>query len=101
MEAGLAIVIIAIVLDRLSQAIALQRPEAAIQEAFFGTATQFSCWPLPGFCTTPLSLVFPALTSCPTLTFTTAPYWKAGVDWSPSIFSMPLKQGGSLCCSIS
>ena len=40
MEAGLAIVIIAIVLDRLSQAIAHKRPEAEIATDILGGAMQ-------------------------------------------------------------
>ena len=38
MEAGLAIVIIAVVLDRLSQAIALKRPEAVRHQGILGPA---------------------------------------------------------------
>ena len=82
MEAGLAIVIIAIVLDRLSQAIALKRPEAADARKFWARHTNFILAIAVLLVTTALSLVFPALHTLPdSLTFTTAPYWKAGVDW--------------------
>jgi glycine betaine/proline transport system permease protein len=82
MEAGLAIVIIAVVLDRLSQAIAVKRPEAADTRSFWARHTNFVLAIAVLLVTTALSLVFPALHTLPdSLTFTTAPYWKAGVDW--------------------
>ncbi|HQX84796.1 MAG TPA: ABC transporter permease subunit, partial [Aestuariivirga sp.] len=82
MEAGLAIVIIAVVLDRLSQAIAVKRPEAADARSFWARHTNFVLAIAVLLVTTALSLVFPALHTLPdSLTFTTAPYWKAGVDW--------------------
>ena len=82
MEAGLAIVIMAVVLDRLSQAMAHKRPEAVIAVGFWGRHTNaiLAIGVLVG--STLLSIVFPALNKLPdSLTFTTAPYWKAGVDW--------------------
>lgn len=82
MEAGLAIVIMAVVLDRLSQAMARKRPEAAVAVGFWGRHTNaiLAIGVLVG--STLLSTVFPALNKLPdSLTFTTAPYWKAGVDW--------------------
>ncbi len=82
MEAGLAIVIMAVVLDRLSQAMAHKRPEAVIAVGFWGRHTNaiLAIGVLLG--STLLSIVFPALNKLPdSLTFTTAPYWKAGVDW--------------------
>lgn len=82
MEAGLAIVIMAVVLDRLSQAMARKRPEAVIAVGFWGRHTNviLAIGVLVG--STLLSIVFPALNKLPdSLTFTTAPYWKAGVDW--------------------
>ena len=82
MEAGLGIVIIAIVLDRLSQAMARQRPDAAAGRG---------PWPRHGNLllavgllagTTLLSLLVPALNRLPpSATLTTAPYWKLAVDW--------------------
>jgi glycine betaine/proline transport system permease protein len=82
MEAGLAIVIIAVVLDRLSQAIAVKRPEAADTRAFWSRHTNFLLALAVLLATTALSLVLPALHTLPdSLTFTTAPYWKTGVDW--------------------
>jgi glycine betaine/proline transport system permease protein len=82
MEAGLAIVILAIVLDRVSQA-AAQRPE---QEA------QAKPWHLRHrnllvivallLSTTLAGLVLPAFDKVPAaITLTTAPAWKTAVDW--------------------
>ncbi len=82
MEAGLAIVIMAVVLDRLSQAMAHKRPEAVIAAGFWGrhSNTVLAIGMLLG--STVLSIAFPAMNKLPdSLTFTTAPYWKAGVDW--------------------
>ena len=82
MEAGLAIVIIAVVLDRLSQAMAHKRPEAVDARGFWLRHTNLVLAIGVLIVTTALSLVFPALNNLPdSLTFTTAPYWKAGVDW--------------------
>ena len=82
MEAGLAIVIIAVVLDRLSQAMAHKRPEAVDAGGFWLRHTNLVLAIGVLIVTTALSLVFPALNNLPdSLTFTTAPYWKAGVDW--------------------
>lgn len=83
MEAGLAIVVLAIALDRLSQAAARQRPAAHV--------TGLSLWKRHPFlvlgagaliATTILSLPVPALGAVPkALTISTAPLWKAAVDW--------------------
>ncbi len=83
MEAGLAIVIIAIVLDRLSQAIARRRPEAASADTNVLARHGNLLLALAVLAvTTLLALVFPALNKIPdSLTLTTAPLWKAGVDW--------------------
>jgi glycine betaine/proline transport system permease protein len=82
MEAGLAIVIMAVVLDRLSQAMAHKRPEAAAAVGFWGRHTNAILGIGVLVATTLLGIVFPALNKLPdSLTFTTAPYWKAGVDW--------------------
>jgi len=82
MEAGLAIVVIAIVLDRLSQAIAQKRPEAATPANWWRQHGNLAIALALLAVTTLLSLAFPALTKLPpAATLTTAPYWKAGVDW--------------------
>ena len=83
MEAGLAIVILAIVLDRVSQAAARQRPE---QEALAGPwhERHRNLLVLIGLllATTLASLVLPAFAKPPQeITVTTAPAWKAAVDW--------------------
>ncbi len=82
MEAGLAIVIIAIMLDRLSQAVARKQPDAVVAD---------NIWRRHGnvllalgilAVTTVLSLFVPALAKLPgEMTLTSAPYWKAAVDW--------------------
>ena len=82
MEAGLAIVVIAIVLDRLSQAVARKQPDAVVAD---------SIWRRHGnvllalgilAVTTVLSLFVPALAKLPEqMTLTSAPYWKAANDW--------------------
>ncbi|MET1047857.1 MAG: ABC transporter permease subunit [Hyphomicrobium sp.] len=83
MEAGLAIVALAIVLDRLSQAAALQRPlphtvdRNVIQRnpllwlavALLAVTTVLSVY-LPGFAAVPAAIKV-----------STAPYWKSVVDW--------------------
>lgn len=83
MEAGLAIVALAIVLDRLSQAAARQRPSAAIRTGSF-----IERYPMLSLAlgvllaTTALGLFVPAFASVPAaIKISTAPWWKAGVDW--------------------
>jgi glycine betaine/proline transport system permease protein len=81
MEAGLAIVIIAIVLDRLSQAIARKRPETRLPSGLKRHANLLIAVALL-VATTLLGFIVPALAKLPdSMTLTTAPYWKAGVDW--------------------
>jgi glycine betaine/proline transport system permease protein len=84
MEAGLAIVILAIVLDRLSQAIARKRPEAVakVGAGWMARNTNLAAALAVLVVTTLLSIAVPALANIPeSLTVTTAPIWKAGVDW--------------------
>jgi glycine betaine/proline transport system permease protein len=83
MEAGLAIVAIAILLDRLSQAAARKRRSARRDDEPF--------WQRHGallialailVVTTALGTIWPALAAVPAaLKVSTAPWWKAGVDW--------------------
>jgi glycine betaine/proline transport system permease protein len=83
MEAGLGIVIIAIVLDRLSQAIARKRPETVRMDGTW-MARHFNLLAALAVLavTTLLGLFVPALNKVPdAMTLTTAPLWKAGVDW--------------------
>lgn len=82
MEAGLAIVIIAIVLDRLSQAMAHQKPDATLRQGLWARHGNLllALALLAG--TTLLGVFVPALVKLPpSATLTTAPYWKAAVDW--------------------
>ncbi|MGV8988022.1 MAG: ABC transporter permease [Cypionkella sp.] len=82
MEAGLAIVVIAIVLDRLSQAIAHTSPAQVSPRsgAWQHSNLIIALAILVG--TTLVGLVVPAFVELPaSATLTTAPYWKAGLDW--------------------
>ncbi|MGE4253505.1 MAG: ABC transporter permease, partial [Parvibaculaceae bacterium] len=84
MEAGIAIVVLAIVLDRLSQAAAARKPEQQslahlpLVQRYPHAALAIAVL----LATTLLSLAAPALNDIPqSWTVTTAPAWKAGVDW--------------------
>ena len=82
MEAGLAIVVIAVVLDRLSQAIARKRPDATVPADFAGRHRNLLIALSILAATTFLGLFFPSLVDLPaSATLTSAAYWKAGVDW--------------------
>ncbi len=84
MEAGLAIVILAIVLDRLSQAIARKRPEAVsgTGAGWLARNANLAIALAVLAITTLLSIAVPALAKIPpSLTVTTAPMWKTGIDW--------------------
>jgi glycine betaine/proline transport system permease protein len=83
MEAGLAIVVLAILLDRLSQAAATQRPSAyAERRPFWQARPHLSTALLILAGTTLLSLWVPAFAKVPpAIEISTAPAWKAGVDW--------------------
>ncbi|ESZ73375.1 ABC transporter permease [Mesorhizobium sp. L103C119B0] len=86
MEAGLAIVALAIALDRLSQAIAHKQAKGHVQRQ----ANQSVWRRYPNLSraiailvvTTLLGLFVPAFAAVPkAITFTTAPLWKAAVSW--------------------
>jgi len=83
MEAGLAIVILAIVLDRVSQAAAAQRPEQeAVARPWHERHRDLLVIIALLLVTTLASLALPAFNKVPAqITFTTAPWWKAAVDW--------------------
>ncbi|MGB3148074.1 MAG: ABC transporter permease subunit [Paracoccaceae bacterium] len=82
MEAGLAIVVIAIVLDRLSQALARKDPSASVTFGPFGRHSNLIIALAILVVTTVLGLFVPALVDLPKgATYTTAPYWKMAVDW--------------------
>ncbi len=83
MEAGLAIVALAIVLDRLSQAAAKQRPALHLGDAPFWQRNPYISMAIAVvLVTTLLSTFVPALAAVPKeMTISTAPWWKAGVDW--------------------
>ena len=83
MEAGLAIVVLAILLDRLSQAAARQRPAAyAERQPFWQAHPYLSLALLILAVTTILGLWVPAFARVPpAIEISTAPAWKAGVDW--------------------
>ncbi len=83
MEAGLAIVVLAILLDRLSQAAAAQRPSNyAGRRPFWRAYPHLSLALLILAATTLISLWLPAFAKVPpAIEISTAPAWKAGVDW--------------------
>ncbi|MER8410949.1 MULTISPECIES: ABC transporter permease subunit [unclassified Mesorhizobium] len=86
MEAGLAIVALAIALDRLSQAIAHSQAKGHVhQEASLGLWRRYPNLTLAIailVITTLLGLFVPAFAAVPkAITFTTAPLWRAAVNW--------------------
>lgn len=83
MEAGLAIVALAIVLDRLSQAAARQRPAMHVQDQNFIQRNPMLTLAVAILAvTTILSVYVPAFAAVPAaIKVSTAPYWKAAVDW--------------------
>lgn len=86
MEAGLAIVALAIALDRLSQAIAHKQAKGSVhQEAgqnFWRRYPNLTLAVAILAITTLLGLFVPALAALPkAMTLTTAPLWKAAVNW--------------------
>lgn len=86
MEAGLAIVALAIGLDRLSQAIAHKQAKGHVQrqanQSVWRRYANLSLAIAILVVTTLLGLFVPAFASVPkAITFTTAPLWKAAVSW--------------------
>ncbi len=82
MEAGLAIVIIAIVLDRLSQAIARKRPEKVASGNLMQRHANLLIALAILAVTTIFGIFVPAFADIPaSTTISTASYWKSAVDW--------------------
>lgn len=86
MEAGLAIVALAIALDRLSQAIARNHAQGHVYQevspSFWRRYPNLTLAIAILAATTLLGLFFPALAAVPkAMTLTTAPLWKAAVSW--------------------
>lgn len=86
MEAGLAIVALAIALDRLSQAIAHKQAKGYVHQAanpsFWRRYPNLTLAIAMLAVTTLLGLFLPAFAAVPkAITFTTAPLWKAAVNW--------------------
>ena len=86
MEAGLAIVALAIALDRLSQAMARRQAEGHVHHsgvrAFWQRHPNLTLAVVILALTTLASLFVPAFAEVPkAITFTTAPAWKAAVSW--------------------
>jgi glycine betaine/proline transport system permease protein len=82
LEAGLAIVALAIALDRLSQAAAHQRPTHRIEGSFWQRHPYLVSALAALAVTTLISIGWPALYKVPdSITISTAPIWKATVDW--------------------
>jgi glycine betaine/proline transport system permease protein len=83
MEAGLAIVALAIVLDRLSQAAAKTRPSLHVTDQNFIQRNPMLMAAVAILAvTTLLGHFLPAFASVPSaIKISTAPWWKAAVDW--------------------
>lgn len=86
MEAGLAIVALAIALDRLSQAIAHKQAKGHVHRevspSFWRRYPNLTLAIAILVITTLLGLFVPAFAAVPkAITFTTAPLWKAAVNW--------------------
>ena len=86
MEAGLAIVALAIALDRLSQAIARKQAKGHVHQesspSFWRRYPTLTLAIAILATTTLLGLFMPAFAAVPkAITFTTAPLWKAAVNW--------------------
>jgi glycine betaine/proline transport system permease protein len=83
MEAGLAIVVLAVALDRLSQAAARQKPDAGLASGPLWQRNPHLFLALAVLAvTTLLALFVPAFAKVPpSITVSTAPAWKAAVDW--------------------
>ncbi|WP_376705719.1 ABC transporter permease subunit [Mesorhizobium sp. ISC25] len=86
MEAGLAIVALAIALDRLSQAIAHNHAKGNVRHqpgtSFWRRYPNLTLAVAILAVTTLLGLFVPAFAAVPkAITFTTAPLWKAAVNW--------------------
>jgi glycine betaine/proline transport system permease protein len=86
MEAGLAIVALAIALDRLSQAMALKQMHADAPgdeaQPFWKRYPNLTLAIAILLVTTVLSLYLPALVQLPkSMTLSTAPIWKAALNW--------------------
>ncbi|MER9682238.1 ABC transporter permease subunit [Mesorhizobium sp. M0184] len=86
MEAGLAIVALAIALDRLSQAIAHNHAKGHVYQdvspSFWRRYPNLTLAIVIVAATTLLGLFVPAFAAVPkVITFTTAPVWKAAVNW--------------------
>jgi glycine betaine/proline transport system permease protein len=83
MEAGLAIVVLAIMLDRLSQAAARQRPPGeAVGSQWWQRHAMLLLVLAILLVTTLLGTLWPVLTAIPReATISTGPWWKAAIDW--------------------
>jgi glycine betaine/proline transport system permease protein len=82
-EAGIAIVLLAIVLDRLSQAFAQQKPTMLVSGRPFWQRHPYVVLSVAVLAATTLaSLAIPELTELPkSLTITTAPLWEGVIRW--------------------
>lgn len=92
LESGVAIVLIAIVLDRLTRAWARRAAELHVASGSFlrrhAHVAAFAALAFAGFA---LAAVFPAAGVLPgEATLTTAPFWDAGVRWISFTFAAPL-----------
>ena len=90
-EIGVAIVLIAVMLDRLSQALAAKEPEHKRDGPFWVARPYLAAAALVVIVSTLLAAVFPAAGELPrALTITTAPFWDGIVDFVTLNFYDPL-----------
>jgi glycine betaine/proline transport system permease protein len=83
LEAGIAIVVLAVVLDRLSQAVAAQKPEMYRPDRSFWQRHPYAVLSVAVLIgTTIVGMFVPAIDQLPkSMTLTTAPMWDALIRW--------------------
>jgi glycine betaine/proline transport system permease protein len=93
LEQGVAIVVIAVALDRLSQAYAVKAPVHINRAApFWQRRPHLVLGAVFALVTIALALIFPPLRMLPdSWTITTAPMWDAGIDWITFYWYEPLQ----------
>ncbi len=91
LEIGLAIVFIAIMLDRLSLALSEKQPEHRAEGPFWKTRPYLTAAGLVVLVSVVLAAITPVAQTLPrSMTITTAPFWDAVVDYVTVHFHQPL-----------